>query len=81
MRHLSDEPKLAQSSPKGSTDEELLLKFAAECELVADKLLVILQDLEVPNDAAFGDCKLCARRLGVQRRRKIFRSSTQIARN
>lgn len=48
--HLDNAP---QGVGTNSRDEIAFRKLAAECEPLADKLLDILKDLEVPSDARF----------------------------
>jgi hypothetical protein len=68
IKNLSDETKPTQSISHASADEKALLKIAAECEPLADKLLTILKDLEVPNDARFRK---------IQAFRQTFRSAAK----
>jgi hypothetical protein len=66
IKNLNQESQPANSSAQPSTDEIGFRKLAAECEPLADKLLAILKDLEVPNDVRFR---------GLQTVRQTFRGA------
>jgi hypothetical protein len=53
IKNLAHEHQHAQPNPHSSVDEKGFKKLAAECGPVADKLLDILKDLEVPSNARF----------------------------
>jgi hypothetical protein len=53
IKNLAHESQPASSGQPSSADEVGFRKLAAECELLADKLLAILKDLEVKNDGRF----------------------------
>jgi hypothetical protein len=53
IKNLSDEATPADSNSQLLPDETALRKLAAECEPLADTLLALLKDLEVPSDARF----------------------------
>lgn len=52
-KNLIDETKPTKSSSRTSIEVKALQKLGAECVAVADKLLGVLKDLEVPKDARF----------------------------
>lgn len=66
IRHISDDADLLPPPTLASPDEKRLLILAAQCEPVADELMGILKDLEVPHDARFR---------GLQSVRQTIRSS------
>jgi hypothetical protein len=70
VKNLADEsqPGNPKSSSQPSNDEIGFRKLAAECEPLADKLLAILKDLEVPSDARFR---------GFQTVRQTFRGAAK----
>jgi hypothetical protein len=51
--HLCNEYRPADTGPQASIDEIAFRKLAVECEPLADKLLAILRDLEVPSGGRF----------------------------
>jgi hypothetical protein len=53
IKNLAQESQPASSIQPLDADKLGFRKLAAECEPLADKLLGILEDLEVPNDARF----------------------------
>ncbi|PMD42737.1 hypothetical protein L207DRAFT_553693 [Hyaloscypha variabilis F] len=67
------QPVIAKSSPQSSSADEIAFrKLAAECEPLADKLLAILNDLEVPNNARFRGLQTVRQTIrGAARRRDI----------
>jgi hypothetical protein len=67
IKNLANETRPANAGSY-STDEIGFRKLAAECEPLADKLLAILKDLEVPNDTRFR---------GLQSVRQTIRSAAK----
>jgi len=67
------QPVTAKSSPQSSSADEIAFrKLAAECEPLADKLLAILKDLEVPNNARFRGLQTVRQTIrGAAKRRDI----------
>lgn len=68
IKNDTDEFQPASPSSHPSNDEVRFRKLAAECEPVADKLLAILKDLEVPSGVRFR---------GLQTMRQTFRSAAK----
>ena len=68
IKNLSHESQPVNPSPQPSPDEIGFRRLAAESEPLADKLLAILNDLEVPNDARFR---------GLQTMRQTFRAAAK----
>jgi hypothetical protein len=68
IKNATDEFQLASSSSNLSNDEVVFRKLAAECQPVADKLLAILKDLEVPSGVRFR---------GLQTMRQTFRGAAK----
>jgi hypothetical protein len=68
IKNLNHESQPGLNSQPSSTDEIGFRNLAAECEPLADKLLAILKDLEVPSDARFR---------ALQAVRQTFRSAAK----
>ncbi|KAN0101586.1 hypothetical protein V8E51_012096 [Hyaloscypha variabilis] len=67
------QPITAKPSPQPSSPDEIAFrKLAAECEPLADKLLAILKDLEVPNNTRFRGLQTVRQTIrGAAKRRDI----------
>lgn len=53
IKDLNDELKPAKSKSNLSIDEKAIRRLAEECEPLAEQLLNILKDLQVPDDTRF----------------------------